>query len=386
MKSLIFKLFFSFLIPIIGFSQNHNLVDIEGNVYKTVKIGNQVWMAENLKTTRYQDGSPIKYQEPWNDGNYRGEPRYIELKDGTILYNYYTASNTKNLAPKGWRIPTEKDIKDLMYHLLPGYDDNISSISEIGIKEKIIAKSLKSKTGWKKVESGGMIPYPCPNCKKWPKFKKKNDYCSVCENVRWLANRIPITWSDNNGDNTVNFNAKQIYSIQSSYYYGDLELSEWPAFWTSTSPGKDSYQKVDERYAIVYKFAGDSFYEGRSMKKKSLLQIRCIKNSIEEKETIKPNFTKETIKPINSKNEEKKFKNLPYIKNTCSDFPFKLGCVSDKIREIQICLNPVAVLKEDGRFGPVMLKSMRDQSLFAGSSDDMTITKEIYDMIMKRCK
>jgi hypothetical protein len=99
---------------------------------------------------------------------------------------------------------------------------------------------------------------------------------------------------------------------------------------------------------------------------------------------------REIEKPKNSMDRgsfiKNKFENLPPIKNTCNDFPYKLGCVSDKIRDIQICLNPTAVLKEDGHFGPLMLKAMRDKSLFSGSYDDSTITKEIYDAIMSRCK
>lgn len=71
----------------------------------------------------------------------------------------------------------------------------------------------------------------------------------------------------------------------------------------------------------------------------------------------------------------------------CNDFPMSLGCVSDKIKDIQRCLNPTANLKVDGYFGPLTLKAMQKKSLFAdNSSDDKTITKEIYDGIMKNCK
>jgi uncharacterized protein (TIGR02145 family) len=275
------KIFLYFLLfPFISFSQNQNCVDIEGNVYKTVKIGNQVWMVENLKTTHYQDGSPIMYQQPWNDENYKDQPRYIELNDGTILYNYFAISNTKNLAPKGWRIPTEKDIEELLDFLVK-YNDDLP-YQELVKKRKILAKILKSTSGWDKVESGGHFPYPCPNCYKWPEFKKKNDFCKVCENERWLTKYTPITFHDNNGINSVNFNVKQISSIESDYYYGDLQFTEWPIFWTSTSPGYNSRQKSDDRYALVYQFLGDEFYFPKSMEKKALLQVRCVKNSDQE--------------------------------------------------------------------------------------------------------
>ena len=72
----------------------------------------------------------------------------------------------------------------------------------------------------------------------------------------------------------------------------------------------------------------------------------------------------------------------------CSDFPFTIGCINDKIKDIQGCLNKLgSVLKVDGYFGPVTLKDMSDQSLFADDNpDDKTITKEIYDELMRRCK
>ena len=72
----------------------------------------------------------------------------------------------------------------------------------------------------------------------------------------------------------------------------------------------------------------------------------------------------------------------------CSDFPFTIGCINDKIKDIQGCLNKIgSVLKVDGYFGPITLKDMSNQSLFADDNpDDKTITKEIYDELMRRCK
>ena len=69
--------------------------------------------------------------------------------------------------------------------------------------------------------------------------------------------------------------------------------------------------------------------------------------------------------------------------STCNDFPMSLGCISDKIKDIQRCLNPDAYLKVDGYFGPLTMKSLQKK---LNSSDDVTITKEIYDGIMKDCK
>jgi uncharacterized protein (TIGR02145 family) len=92
------------------------VTDIEGNVYQTVVIGTQTWMAENLKTTKYNDGTSIplftaatpmaNFTSPgycW----YNNEPATYRNPYGA-LYNWY-AVNTGKLAPIGWHVPTDSD-------------------------------------------------------------------------------------------------------------------------------------------------------------------------------------------------------------------------------------------------------------------------------------
>lgn len=99
------------------------MTDVDGNSYKTVNIGSQVWMAENLKTTKYQNGdiigttTPItldisdqstpKYQWENYDGNETNLPTYGRL------YTWYTASDYRGICPIGWHIPTESDLETL---------------------------------------------------------------------------------------------------------------------------------------------------------------------------------------------------------------------------------------------------------------------------------
>jgi len=96
--------------------------DVDGNWYKTVKIGTQWWMAENLKTTRYYDGSGISY--PGDDmtawiNNTTGAYAWYNNEEATYknpygaLYNWY-AVNTDKLCPRGWRVPTEADFAILI--------------------------------------------------------------------------------------------------------------------------------------------------------------------------------------------------------------------------------------------------------------------------------
>lgn len=90
--------------------------DIDGNIYNTVTIGTQVWMAENLKTTRYNDGIVIPLVTDNTDWSNLITPGYCWYKNDEptygdtygILYNWYTVE-TGNLCPVGWHVPTDKE-------------------------------------------------------------------------------------------------------------------------------------------------------------------------------------------------------------------------------------------------------------------------------------
>jgi uncharacterized protein (TIGR02145 family) len=102
--------------------------DGDGNQYRTIRIGNQVWMAENLRTTKFQDGSPIYYAT--NDGSWTASANtiplytYVNNNSGNteihgLLYNYAavsgstSANTTTNLCPVGWRVPELSDFQGL---------------------------------------------------------------------------------------------------------------------------------------------------------------------------------------------------------------------------------------------------------------------------------
>lgn len=99
-------------------------IDIDGNIYKTVKIGTQVWMAENLKTTKYNNGNQISNVTndsewgiltigayAWQDNN---EASYKNSYGA--LYNWY-AVETGNLCPTGWHVPTHEEWTTLIEYL-----------------------------------------------------------------------------------------------------------------------------------------------------------------------------------------------------------------------------------------------------------------------------
>ena len=95
--------------------------DIDGNVYKTIRIGNQVWIAENLKVTRYQNGDKIKSGDiethEWNElsiGAYASPDGDINnVTTYGRLYNWHAVSDLRNIAPKGWHIPNDEEWEEL---------------------------------------------------------------------------------------------------------------------------------------------------------------------------------------------------------------------------------------------------------------------------------
>jgi uncharacterized protein (TIGR02145 family) len=99
------------------------VTDIDGNVYSTVAIGNQVWMAANLKTTKYRNGNiiPTTNNAVYLDKQDELYPFYQwEIyPDGITgrLYTWYVAADTRGLCPTGWHLPTEFEWDDLVYYL-----------------------------------------------------------------------------------------------------------------------------------------------------------------------------------------------------------------------------------------------------------------------------
>lgn len=97
------------------------LKDIDGNVYDTIKVGSQVWMKSNLKTTRYNDGTAIPTgNTAWLSTSAGAYAVYNNdnTNDATYgkLYNWY-AINTGKLAPKGWHVATEAEWNMLINNL-----------------------------------------------------------------------------------------------------------------------------------------------------------------------------------------------------------------------------------------------------------------------------
>jgi len=100
------------------------VADVDGNVYETIKIGDQVWMAENLKVSHYRNGDPIpNLTSSVNWKNTRsGALCFYKNSDkgGNMfgaLYNWYAVEDSRNIAPDGWHIPTDDEWTQLEMYL-----------------------------------------------------------------------------------------------------------------------------------------------------------------------------------------------------------------------------------------------------------------------------
>ena len=100
------------------------VTDIDGNVYETIQIGEQVWMAENLKTTHYNDGSEIPTGYSGSEGAQLETGAYAVYDDDPVnadvygnLYNWYTVDDSRGICPENYHIPTDDEWYILLEYL-----------------------------------------------------------------------------------------------------------------------------------------------------------------------------------------------------------------------------------------------------------------------------
>lgn len=145
----------------ISFSTTNSVTDIDGNVYNAVKIGTQVWMVENLKTTKYRNGELIGTTMPATKNIYNeSTPKYqwaYNGDEGNVskcgrIYTGYAVRDNRNIAPTGWHVATDADWTKLENYLIAnGYNyDGTTTGNKI-------AKSLAATTDWYSYSGTGTI-------------------------------------------------------------------------------------------------------------------------------------------------------------------------------------------------------------------------------------
>ncbi len=114
------------------------VTDIDGNAYKTIIIGKQTWMAENLKVTKYNDGADIPLVTDYGEWNRLTTPGYCWYFNDEqhyrntygALYNWY-AVNTEKLCPTGWHVSSDTDMV-ILFDFLGGRDVAGGKLKETG--------------------------------------------------------------------------------------------------------------------------------------------------------------------------------------------------------------------------------------------------------------
>jgi uncharacterized protein (TIGR02145 family) len=137
---------------LVSFKTEDVVTDIDGNIYNTITIGNQVWLAENLRTTRFLNGDLIGTTTPSTLGiMYDRDPVYQWAYDGNEknaakygrLYTWYAVMDPRGISPAGWHIPSVEEWIDLEKYLIANkynYDGTTDG--------NRIAKSMASISGW----------------------------------------------------------------------------------------------------------------------------------------------------------------------------------------------------------------------------------------------
>jgi uncharacterized protein (TIGR02145 family) len=125
------------------FSNYGALIDQNGNVYKTIVIGSQEWMAENLRSMTFTNGDSIPNLELWQNWSAASGPAWSYYLNDSIynnrngkLYNGYTVVDQRNVCPSGWHVPSIQEWGILMHYVSPNGAlfswDELTTMGSIG--------------------------------------------------------------------------------------------------------------------------------------------------------------------------------------------------------------------------------------------------------------
>ncbi len=145
-----------FYLSLISYSQEsiNSIKDIDGNIYKTVKIGNQVWMQENLKVVHYNNGDPIETSSPDTlELTNTIQPKFqwaYQSNDSLTaiygrLYTWYVIADKRKICPDGWHVPSDEEFCMLENFLEPGCDPDCSAEDhgKNGLRGKKVGNMMK---------------------------------------------------------------------------------------------------------------------------------------------------------------------------------------------------------------------------------------------------
>ena len=184
---------------------------------KEVKIGTQVWMAENLNVFYFKNGDAIpvvKTAEEWKKADENQQPACCYYENNAengktygLLYNWYAVNDKRGLAPAGYHIPTEAEWTKLTTYLGG---------------EEVAGTKMKSTSGWNSYEGEA----ECNVCKSWTPEQKAGQPCTTCNDTRKIMAQI-----SGNGTNSSGFNG-----LPGGFRFNDGTFSNvgWYGYWWSS--------------------------------------------------------------------------------------------------------------------------------------------------------
>lgn len=215
---------------------SNTVSDIDGNVYNIVTIGNQCWMKENLKTTRYRNGTPIPGN--LNNTNWAGSlsGAQADYNNNTLntaifgkLYNYYAVADPSGLCPAGWHVPTNVEWNDLVRFLDPSIDSLLPYPTTF-ISQSLIAGEMLKSTG--DIHAGTGLWFS-PNIANditgfsaYPGGFRRGNVNSSSNGTYSGINIRGIWWSSTPFPGTNSAIIRSLYSPDSAIYYGKTNKTE----------------------------------------------------------------------------------------------------------------------------------------------------------------
>jgi len=214
------------------------VTDVNGYVYNTVKIGNQWWMAEDLRTSKYRDSSFITsvpappIDTTWKHYTTGAYTNYLNNQGIVIgrFYNWYAISDPKGLAPKGWHIPNDAEWKELEKHLGMSADE-------------------ADKTSWRGTHEAEKLKVIKGTINGWA------DYGNI-----WTTNET-------------GFSAMPLGCRMFDGSWGDPGISATGFWWSASSSEEQSnkawYRYLDYKNTNIFRYYGPKTYG---------FSVRCVKD------------------------------------------------------------------------------------------------------------
>jgi uncharacterized protein (TIGR02145 family) len=137
------------------------LTDVDGNRYRTIELGSQIWMAENLKTSRYKNGIPVpEVSDAGTWGSLSTGASCWYTNDSANhgcpygkLYNWFAVVNSNGLCPEGWRIPSDEDWMTLEMEMgMP--ESELFGVGPRGLSLQIGGKMKSTSDDWLSPNAG----------------------------------------------------------------------------------------------------------------------------------------------------------------------------------------------------------------------------------------